>query len=129
VGPKPRYQVTEDPDAVAGRQIRLPGPAQPISAGAAGTWPAGTWPADTWSAEAGLPLAATLDLAELARLILAATVPGFAAGASVFALDHLLRGNEAAGRPARGQVVARRLGTKFTDAGRRVPAAAFRRAR
>ena len=62
-----------------------------------------------------------MDLAEIARLILGATVPGFAAGASVFALDHLLKGSESAGRPAGGQVVARRLGTKFACAGPPVP--------
>jgi len=100
---------------MAGRQIRLHGPALSAEAG----------PADAWPAEVGLPLAAGLDLAEIARLILAATVPGFAAGASVFALDHLLKGSEAAGRPAGGQVVARRLGTKFARAGRRFPVAAF----
>ena len=72
---------------MAGRQIRLPGTARPAEAGPAGTWPV----------EVGLPLAATLDLVEIARLVLAAAVPGFAAGASVFGLDHLLKGNEAAG--------------------------------
>jgi hypothetical protein len=100
---------------MAGRQIGLPGPPRPAEAG----------PADTWPAETGLPLAATLDLAEIARLILAATVPGFAAGASVFALDHLLKGSESAGRAAGGQVVARRLGTKVARAGRQVPDSAF----
>jgi hypothetical protein len=107
--------VTEDPDATAGRQIRLPGPALPAEAG----------PAQTWPAEVGLPLGASLDLAEIARLILTATVPGFAAGASVFALDHLLKGSEAVGQPAGGQVVARRLGTRFARGGRRIPVAAF----
>ena len=107
--------MTEDPDATAGRQIRLPGPALPAEAG----------PAQTWPAEVGLPLGASLDLAEIARLILAATVPGFAAGASVFALDHLLKGSEAVGQPAGGQVVARRLGTRFARGGRRIPVAAF----
>jgi hypothetical protein len=107
--------VTEDPDATAGRQIRLPGPALPAEAGPAQTWPAGV----------GLPLGASLDLAEIARLILTATVPGFAAGASVFALDHLLKGSEAVGQPAGGQVVARRLGTRFARGGRRIPVAAF----
>ena len=43
----------------------------------------------------------------------------------MFALDHLLKGSEAVGRGAGGQVVARRLGTKFARAGRRIPAAAF----
>ena len=100
---------------MAGRQIRLPGPA----------WPAEAGPADTWPPEVGLALAATLDLAEIARLILAATVPGFATGVSVFALDHLLQGCEAVGWRGRGEVVARRLGTKFACAGRRFPVAAF----
>ena len=107
--------MTEDPDATAGRQIRLPGPALPAEAG----------PAQTWPAEVGLPLGASLDLAEIARLVLTATVPGFAAGASVFALDHLLKGSEAVGQPAGGQVVARRLGTRFARGGRRIPVAAF----
>jgi Stage II sporulation protein E (SpoIIE)/GAF domain len=70
-------------------------------------------------------LSATLDLAEITRLTLAATVPGFAAGASVFALDHLLKGGEAVGRPGEGQVVARRLGTKLGRPGRQFPPAAF----
>jgi serine phosphatase RsbU (regulator of sigma subunit) len=94
--------VTEDPDATAGRQIRLPAPALPAEAG----------PAQTWPAEVGLPLGASLDLAEIARLILTATVPGFAAGASVFALDHLLKpavpsGLEVAGRclPTAGHII------------------------
>jgi hypothetical protein len=99
---------------MVGRPIRLPGPA-----------PAEAGPGPTWPAEVGLPLGASLDLAEIARLILAATVPGFAAGASVFALDHLLNGSEAVGRSAGGQVVARRLGTKVACAGRRFPVAAF----
>ncbi len=105
--------MTEDPDAMAGRQIRLPDP---------------VWLAEaesTWPAEAGLQLAATRDLAEIARLILAASVPGFAAGASVFALDHLLKGGESAGRAAGGQVVTRRLGTKVARVGGRVPDSAF----
>ena len=117
--------MTEDPEAIAGRQISLPGPARPGETGPAEAGPPDTWPADTWPAETRLPLAASLDLAEIARLILAATVPGFAAGASVFALDHLLRGNETAGRPAGGQVVARRLGTEVAGTERRFPAAAF----
>ena len=82
-------------------------------------------PAEAGLTEAGLPLGASLDLGEITRLILAATVPGFAGGASVFALDHLLKGGESVGRPAEGQVVARRLGTRFADTGRRVPVAAF----
>ncbi len=97
---------------MAGPQMRLPAPALPLAAEAGPAW-------------AGLPRTVTMDLAEITRLILAATVPGFAAGASVFALDHLLKGSESAGRPAGGQVVARRLGTKFACAGRRFPAAAF----
>ena len=104
--------MTEDPDTTAGPQIRLPASALPLEAEAGPAW-------------AGLPRTVTMDLAEITRLILAATVPGFAAGASVFALDHLLKGSESAGRPAGGQVVARRLGTKFACASHRFPAAAF----
>ncbi len=100
---------------MAGDQIGLPGPAGPGGAG----------PAGTRLTEAALPLGACLDLAEITRLILAATVPGFAAGASVFALDHLLKGSESAGWPTGGPVAARRLGAKFADTRRPVPAAAF----
>jgi hypothetical protein len=61
--------VTEDPDATAGRQLRLPRPALPAE----------DWPALTGG---GLSLGSSIDLAETTRLVLAASVPGFAGGAS-----------------------------------------------
>ncbi len=107
--------MTEDPDATAGRQVRLPRPALPAEGSPA-------------VAGGGLSLGASIDLAEITRLVLAASVPGFAGGASVFALEHLLRGGEPAGRAHAShgaQVVARRLGAKFAIPGRRVPDGAF----
>jgi hypothetical protein len=73
----------------------------------------------------GLSLGSSIDLAEITRLVLAASVPGFAGGASVFALEHLLKGGEPAGHPAAGRVVARRLGARFARPGRRVAEGAF----
>ena len=107
--------MTEDPDATAGRQLRLPRPALPAEDSPA-------------VAGGGLSLGASIDLAEITRLVLAASVPGFAAGASVVVLEHLLKGGESAGRPNAGhgaQVVGRRLGAKFALPGRRVPGGAF----
>jgi hypothetical protein len=109
--------VTEDPDATAGRQVRLPRPALPAeeSPAVSGGGP---------SSKASISLRTGIDLAEITRLVLAASVPGFADGASVFALEHLFRGGEpAAGHGAR--VVARRLGAKFARSGRRIPDGAF----
>src|SRR5947207_14878122 len=80
------------------------------------------------SLNAGSSLGTGIDLAEITRLTLDASVPGFAGGASVFALEHLLKEGEPAGPPPAGQgaqVVARRLGTKFARPGRRVPGGAF----
>jgi hypothetical protein len=104
--------VTEDPDATAGRQVRLPRPALPAE----------DWPALTGG---GLSLGSSIDLVEITRLVLAASVPGFAGAAGVYALEHLLKGGEPAGHPAAGQVVTRRLGAKFARAGRRIPEGAF----
>jgi len=104
--------VREDPDGVAGRRIRLPGPASPPTPELAGEIP-------------GLPLDGRLDLAEITRLTLAAIVPGFAEGAGVFVLEQLLKGAEPAGRATGGEVVARRLGTTFARAGQRVSREAF----
>jgi Stage II sporulation protein E (SpoIIE)/GAF domain len=102
--------VTKDPDPRPGSLV--PGSLAP----------------ESLAAETGLPLAVSVDLAEITRLILTSTVPGLAAGASVFVLDHLLKGGEPVGRPASGlqaQVVARRLGVKFGPGQRRLPAATF----
>jgi hypothetical protein len=79
----------------------------------------------TPSAEDALILGTSLDLSEIARLVLAAVLPGLADGAGVFALEQLLRGGEpvpAAGNGAR--LVARRLGTRFAHPPQPVPDAA-----
>ena len=65
--------MTEDPDATAGRQVRLPRPALPsedhpaVSGGGPSLTP-------------GISLGAGIDLAEITRLTLDASVPGFAGG-------------------------------------------------
>jgi hypothetical protein len=110
--------VTEDPDATAGRQVWLPRPALPAEDHPAVS---GGGP----SLKASISLGTGIDLAEITRLTLAASVPGFAVGASVFALEHLLKEGEPTGQPVVGQVVARRLGAKFARPGRRVPDGAF----
>jgi hypothetical protein len=110
--------VTEDPDATAGRQVWLPRPALPAEDHPAVS---GGGP----SLKASISLGTGIDLAEITRLTLAASVPGFAVGASVFALEHLLKEGEPTGQPVAGQVVARRLGAKFARPGRRVPGGAF----
>jgi hypothetical protein len=97
--------VTDDPDVQAGDDIRPSGAALP-----------------------GAPeflLGASPDLAEIARLILAATVPGFADQTGVFVLEQLLAGAESAGRTGGDGVVARRLGTRFASAGPQAAEAAF----
>ena len=101
--------MTDDPDVQAGGDIRPSGAALPGAA--------------------ELLLGASPDLAEIARLILGATVPGFADGTGVFVLEQLLGGAEPPGRP-RGdptadRVVARRLGTRFASAGPQASEAAF----
>src|SRR5487761_1268853 len=96
-----QVQVTDD----AGARVRYPGTAP-----------------DT---EPGLLLGASFDLAEIARLVLDATVPGFADSTGVFVLEQLFRGGEPTGQPTGGLVVSRRLGSGFARAGRQVPDAAF----
>ena len=84
--------MTEDPDATAGRQVRLPRPALPAEDHPAVS---GGGP----SLKASISLGTGIDLAEITRLTLAASVPGFAGGASVFALEHLLKEGEPTGQP------------------------------
>ena len=114
--------MTEGPDGVAGRRIRLPGPASPpaeeLSTAELST-------AELAAEAPGLLLGGRLDLAEITGLTLAAIVPGFAEGAGVFVLEHLLKGGEPAGLATGGEAVTRRLGTTFARAGQRVSREAF----
>ena len=99
---------TDDPDVQAGGDIRPSGAAL--------------------SGAAELLLGASPDLADIARLVLAATVPGFADGTGVFVLEQLLGGTEPGrtrGDPAADRVVARRLGTRFASAGLKASQTAF----
>jgi hypothetical protein len=96
--------VTDDPDVQAGGDI-MPSGGALLGAG-------------------GLLLGARPDLAEIARLVLAATVPGFADQTGMFVLEQLLSGAEPAGRAGDG-VVARRLGTRFASAGQQAAEAGF----
>ena len=107
----------EDPDGIAGRRIRLPGPASPPPEELTG--------AELTGEVLGLPLGGRLDLAEITGLTLKATVPGFAEGVGVFVLEQLLKGGEPAGPATGGEVVTRRLGTTFARAGQRVSREAF----
>src|SRR5689334_8403878 len=93
-------QVTEGPDGVAGRRIGLPGPASPPAEELS---PQELSPEELspeelspqeLAAEAPGLLGGRLDLAEITGLTLAAIVPGFAEGAGMFVLEHLLKGGE-----------------------------------
>ena len=97
--------MTDDPGVQAGGDI-----------GPSGAAPLGA---------AELLLGASPDLAEIARLILAATVPRFADQTGVFVLEQLLRGAEPAGRTGADGIVARRLGTRFASAGQQASESAF----
>jgi len=97
--------VTDDPGVQAGGDIRPSGAALP----------GGT----------ELLLGASADLAEIARLVLSATVPGFADQTGVFVLEQLLTGAEPAGHTGGDGVLARRLGTRFASAGPQASEAAF----
>ena len=108
--------MTEGPDGVAGRRIRLPGPASPPAEELSPQEPS----PQELAAEAPGLLGGRLDLAEITGLTLAAIVPGFAEGAGVFVLEHLLKGGEPVGQRYGGEVVMRRLGTTFARAGQRV---------
>jgi hypothetical protein len=65
------------------------------------------------------------DLAAVTRLILDAAIPDFADAAGVFVLEHLLSGGAPASQANSGQVVARRLGARFTPAAQRAAGAAL----
>ena len=62
--------VTDGPDGVAGRRIRLPGPASPSAKELR--------PQELAAGAPGLLLGGRLDLTEITGLTLAAIVPGFA---------------------------------------------------
>jgi hypothetical protein len=101
--------VTDDPDVQAGGDIRPSAAALPGAA--------------------ELLLGASPNLAEITRLILDGTVPGFADGTGVFVLEQLFDWAAPPGRPRRAptadRVVARRLGTRFATAGSQASEAAF----
>lgn len=66
------------------------------------------------------------DLAEVARLVFELTVPRFANAAGMFVLEESLSGGSGpVGRGADARLVVRRLGTRFTQAGRVAAEAAF----
>lgn len=77
------------------------------------------------AAEAELRLHGSLDLAEIARLALDGTVPGFADAAAVFAVERLLRGGEFERSGGTCELPARRLGTRIAHESRRVTRATF----
>jgi hypothetical protein len=72
-----------------------------------------TLPAGLAAAEAKLRLRTSLDLAEIARLVLDAAVPGFADAAAVFASEQLIRAGEPVRSGRDGKVTARRLGSRL----------------
>jgi hypothetical protein len=75
--------------------------------------------------EAKLVLGLSPDLADIARNVLEATVPGFATAAGVFVLEQVLRGGEGVRRAAGGTMVVRRLSTGFASGGQAAPETAF----
>jgi hypothetical protein len=82
-------------------------------------------PAGLAAAEAELRLRTSLDLAEIARLVLDASVPDFADAAAVFAVERLLRGGEPQRSDDACEIIARRLGTRFAHESTRVTQASF----
>lgn len=83
-------------------------------------------PAGLAAAEAELKLRTSLDLAEIVRLVLDATVPDFADAAGVFAVERLIRGGEPQGSDDAREITARRLGTRIAHQSTRVTQASFR---
>jgi hypothetical protein len=84
-----------------------------------------TFPAGLAAAGAGLRLRSSLDLAEIARLVLDAAVPGFADAAAVFASEQLIRAGEPVQFGGDCKVAVRRLGTRLAHESQPVTQAAF----
>ena len=93
--------------------------------GAATGLPGNMIPAGLGAAEAELKLRTGLDLAEIARLVVDATVPDFADAAAVFAVERLLCGGEPVQFDDAWEITARRLGTRIAHESQRVTQAAF----
>jgi Stage II sporulation protein E (SpoIIE)/GAF domain len=74
--------------------------------------------------ETELQLHGSLDLAGIVSLVLDVTVPDFADAGTVFVLEHPLGAGEIAGAAA-GEVLARRLGTRFARVSQPVMQEAF----
>ena len=98
--------MTDDPDTATGPQGNM-------------------LPAALAAAEAELRLRTSLDLAEIARLVLEATVPDFADAAAVFAVERLFRGGEPERSDDASEITARRLGIRIAHESRRVTQATF----
>ena len=77
------------------------------------------------AAEIELRLHSSLDMSEIARLVLNATVPDFADVATVFVLERALSTSTLSRPAAGGEVTARRVGTRLADAGQQATQAAF----
>jgi hypothetical protein len=103
-----------------GQELNVPVPEYPqVTTGDYGGLPEGV-------PGAGVPWpTVSLNLGEVAGLILEATVPRFADAAAVFVLEGVLAGGQLGGRTAGGQVIARRLAAGLARDGRPVPAPAF----
>ena len=82
-------------------------------------------PAGLASAEAELRLRGSLELAEIARLVVDATVPGFAEAAAVFASEQLIRAGEPVRSGGDGKITARRLGIRLAHENGLAAQAAF----
>jgi stage II sporulation SpoE-like protein/GAF domain-containing protein len=83
------------------------------------------FPAGLAATEVELRLRSSLDLAEIARLVLDVTVPGFADAAAVFASEQMIRAGEPVRPGGDRKVTARRLGTRLAHESRPVTQATF----
>lgn len=77
------------------------------------------------AAEAELRLHGSLDLGEIARLVLDAAVPDFAHAAAVFAVERLFQGGEPVRSGSAREVTVRRLGARIAHESGRVTQASF----